>query len=224
MSDFDVVIFDCDGVLIDSEVISAKMLIEELLNYGVSITMDYVVSNFLGRSYAVVLSQIRTEFGVQLSDGFEQDYRHRLMEAFRSDLKIIPHVKQVIEQLNVPYHLATSSSPARLDVSLGIVGLRDLFDGCASTSSEVSNGKPAPDLFLYVAEKMGVSPDRCLVIEDSNAGVQAALAAGMTVWRFVGGTHLKNVDIEPQDTATPHLTFASFDKFFHFAPQLIRGN
>ena len=100
MTRTDLVIFDCDGVLIDSEVISARMLVAELAGYGVKIDLDYVARHFLGRSYPVVLAQIRGEFGVGLPDGFEADYRARLIRAFAADLRIIPGVREVIARLD----------------------------------------------------------------------------------------------------------------------------
>ncbi len=216
----ELVIFDCDGVLIDSEVISARMLVAELAGYGVKIDLDYVARHFLGRSYPVVLAQIRGEFGVGLPEGFEADYRARLIRAFASDLRIIPGVREVIARLRVPYCLATSSSPERLAESLRIVGLTDTFAGLTTTSVEVKRGKPAPDLFLKAAEKHGVAPENCLVIEDSYPGIRAALAAGMEVWRFTGGSHMTGLNLPSDPVAMPHREFASFAEFFHPVPHL----
>jgi len=220
----DLVIFDCDGVLIDSEVISARMLVAELADHGVVIDLPYVARHFLGRSYPVVLQQIRDEFGVLLPEGFEADYRRRLLAAFRKELRIMPEVRAVIEALAVGYSLATSSSPARLAESLELVGLDEMFRGRITTAAEVARGKPAPDLFLRAAEKAGVAPGRCLVIEDSLAGLRAGRAAGMEVWRFTGGSHLAGIDLVPPVDARPHRTFASFAEFFHLAPGLRRGS
>ncbi|MCB9993595.1 MAG: HAD family hydrolase [Hyphomicrobiaceae bacterium] len=216
------VIFDCDGVLIDSEVISASMLIAELQNHGIEVDLSYVARHFLGRSYAVVLSQIRREFGVVLPEGFEADYRSRLLDAFRRDLKATAGVREVLTNLAVPYALATSSSPSRLQKSLELVGMVELFTDRMTTASEVEHGKPAPDLFLRAADKVGIAPGECLVIEDSLAGVRAGLAAGMEVWQFTGGSHLKGL-VPPSDPdAEPHRQFASFADFFYLAPELKR--
>jgi HAD superfamily hydrolase (TIGR01509 family) len=209
----DLVIFDCDGVLIDSEVISARMLITELADYGVSIGLPYVTRHFLGRSYPTVLREVRETFGVTLPDRFEADYRARLLAAFVTDLHVMPGVAAVIASLQVPYCLATSSSPERLAHSLALTHLADLFTGRCFTASMVARGKPAPDLFLHAAQTMGVPPARCLVIEDSETGVRAGLAAGMQVWRFTGGSHLAGLDLTPPPGATPHLTFGHFDDF-----------
>lgn len=223
MREIELVIFDCDGVLIDSEVISARMLVSELAERGVTITLEYIAKHFLGRSYPVVLAQIREEFGVDLPPKFEADYRQRLLATFETDLKIMPGVRDVLAQLKSPYCLATSSSAPRMKRSLEIVGLADVFAQKTTTASEVAQGKPAPDLFLRAAEKMDVSPDNCLVIEDSNNGVRAGLAAGMEVWRFTGGSHLKNLKPDSQTEPSAHQTIASFANFFQLRPELMIG-
>lgn len=217
----DLVIFDCDGVLIDSEIISAKMLIAELSKLGVEIDLDYVAKHFLGRSYPTVMNQIRTEFGLDLPAGFEDQYRERLLTAFQSDLRIMPHVQDVLLRLDLPYCVATSSSPRRAETSLRLAGLGALTGPALFTSTMVAKGKPAPDLFLHAMTVMGIAdPARCLVIEDSLNGIRAARAAGMQVWRFTGGAHLaKNVHKEPDD-ARPDGRFASFAEFYQTVPGL----
>jgi HAD superfamily hydrolase (TIGR01509 family) len=220
MSEFDLVIFDCDGVLIDSEIISARMLVAELARLGLTIDLPYVERHFLGRSYPVVMETIRREFGLDLPPDFEAQYREALLAAFQSELKVVPHVHDVLASIGTPFCVATSSSPRRVEMSLSLVGLRDLVGDRVFTSTLVARGKPAPDLFLYAAEKMGAIPERTLVIEDSLTGIRAGLAAGMTVWRFVGGSHLgANAPEEPED-ARPHRRLASFAEFFQIAPGL----
>lgn len=220
---FDLVIFDCDGVLIDSEIISARMLVAELSKLGVTIDLDYVARHFLGRSYPTVMQQIRIEFGLTLPDSFEDAYREALLAAFQCDLQVVPHVREVLAGIGVPFCVATSSSPRRAAMSLGLVGLTDLVGTRLFTSTMVAHGKPAPDLFLLAAERMGADPARTLVIEDSLTGIRAGLAAGMTVWRFVGGSHLgPDTPPEPPD-ATPHRRLVSFASFFQIAPTLQKG-
>ncbi len=222
MSEFDLVIFDCDGVLIDSEIISARMLVAELSRLGLTIDLAYVERHFLGRSYPVVMDVIRREFGLDLPPDFEAQYREALLAAFQSELKSVPHVHDVLAGIGVPFCVATSSSPRRVEMSLNLVGLTQLVGDRVYTSTLVARGKPAPDLFLYAAEKMGVQPDRTLVIEDSLTGIRAGLAAGMTVWRFVGGSHLgPDAPDEPED-ARPHGRLVSFAEFFQIAPSLGR--
>ena len=210
MTEPSLVIFDCDGVLIDSEVISARQLIEELKAYGVEMDMAFVSRHFLGRSYPVVLKEVRERWGVALPDRFEADYRARLLAAFERELQVMPGAAAAIRALRRPYCLATSSSPERLRRSLEITGLADLFVGRTFTASEVRRGKPAPDLFLHAAAAMGADPAACVVIEDSLNGVRAGLAAGMQVWRFTGGSHLKGLDLTAPDDAIPTASYASF--------------
>ena len=211
---FDLVIFDCDGVLIDSEIISARMLVEALAAKGVTIDMDYVGRHFLGRSYPTVMATIRQDFGLDLDAAFEEQYRARLLAAFETGLRVMPGVRAVLEALPRRWCVATSSSPRRVERSLQIAGLSDLTAGRVYTASMVARGKPAPDLFLHVAAAEGVAPGRCLVIEDSLNGVRAGLAAGMEVWRFTGGSHLKPPLPEPPEDARAALEFTDFAGFF----------
>jgi len=218
----DLIIFDCDGVLIDSEIISAQMLVAELAGLGVGIDLDYVARHFLGRSYPTVMAQIRREFGLDLPPEFEDQYRQRLMAAFETGLRIMPHVREVIAALDLPYCVATSSSPARAQRSLQMVGLGDLAGPRLFTATMVANGKPAPDLFLLCAARHGVAPAACLVIEDSLNGVRAARAAGMPVWRFTGGSHLAGRALAEPEDAVPDLRFDSFASFYALDPALRR--
>ena len=216
----DLIIFDCDGVLIDSEIISARMLVDELAGLGVQIDLDYVARHFLGRSYPTVMAVIRKEFGLDLPGDFEDQYRNRLMAAFETGLSIMPHVRGVIDTLALPYCVATSSSPMRAQRSLQMVGLGDLAGERLFTATMVQNGKPAPDLFLLCAARHGADPARCLVIEDSLNGVRAAKAAGMPVWRFTGGSHLAGRDVTEPPEALPDRRFASFAAFYMMDPDL----
>ena len=216
----DLIIFDCDGVLIDSEIISARMLVTELARLGLAIDLTYVERNFLGRSYPVVMEVIRREFGLDLPPDFEARYRENLLAVFQTELKIVPHVHEVLAGMGVPFCVATSSSPRRAGMSLGLVGLAPLIGDRVFTSTMVARGKPAPDLFLFAAAQMGADPARTLVIEDSLTGIRAGLAAGMTVWRFTGGSHLGPETPEEPEDARPHRRLASFGDFFQIAPGL----
>ncbi|WP_417722390.1 HAD family hydrolase [Salipiger sp.] len=222
MTRAELVIFDFDGVVVDSEVISAKMLVAELAQHGVSVDLPYIARHFLGRSYPVVISQIRAEFGITLPEGFEADYRARLFESFRTGLTVMPGLREVLGALRVPYCIATSSSPARVTRSMQIVGLTELFEGRITTASEVARGKPAPDLPLRAAEKAGVAPERCLLIEDSLAGIASGRAAGMEVWHFTGGSHLVGLDLPIPPEGRPHRRFASFAEMPHLGPHLFQ--
>jgi HAD superfamily hydrolase (TIGR01509 family) len=221
---FDLVIFDCDGVLIDSEIISAQMLIDELAGLGVRIDLGYVAQHFLGRSYPTVMTQIRHEFGLDLPAGFEDQYRDRLLAEFQHKLRVMPGVTHVLDELCVPFCVATSSSPRRAEMSLDLTGLRERIGPRLFTASQVARGKPAPDLFLLAAATMHAHPARTLVIEDSRTGVAAGLAAGMTVWHFTGGSHFRGLPPVPDlaEDARPQRRFDAFADFFQTAPWLRR--
>jgi HAD superfamily hydrolase (TIGR01509 family) len=220
----DLIIFDCDGVLIDSEIISAKMLVAELDRLGVRIDLDYVAQHFLGRSYPSVMATIRTEFGLDLPPSFEASYRESLLGAFERDLRIMPGAGEILEQIGIPVCVATSSSPRRVEKSLRLVGLWERLGPVTFTSSEVARGKPAPDLFLHAAARMGAGAARTLVIEDSLTGLVAARAAGMEVWRFVGGSHMGPATPEEPADARPDRRFARFEEMLHFAPDLMKAS
>ncbi len=216
----DLVIFDCDGVLIDSEIISAEMLVAELGQLGVAIDLDFVARHFLGRSYPVVMDQIRRDFGLNLPPSFEAAYRERLLAAFEARLAVMPDARDVLERLATPFCVATSSSHARAVRSLQIAGLGHLAGPRLFTAGMVAQGKPAPDLFLHAAAACGAVPARCLVIEDSLNGIRAARAAGMEVWRFTGGSHLAGRDLAAPDDARPDRQFAAFAGFAGLDPRL----
>ena len=187
----DLVIFDCDGVLVDSEMLSAGVLMGMMAEAGLPITPEIFRSDFLGRSFAAAAARAEQRFGRPLPDDFQLQYRERLLNKMQLELRAMDGVLDVLETMRVPFCLATSSSPQRLALSLAVAGLEDHFRGKSFTASEVRNGKPAPDLFLYAAQRIGIEPSRCLVIEDSEMGVRASLAAGMPVWHFAGGAHVK---------------------------------
>ncbi|WAJ72211.1 HAD family hydrolase [Catenovulum adriaticum] len=191
-NNIDLIIFDCDGVLIDSEIISATVLIDKLLTVGITIDIDYVQRHFLGCSFSSVKDMIHDQFNVTLANSFEYEYRIALLEEFDKSLQTTEGIKTILNQLTVPFCLATSSSPKRTETALNIVGLTSYFSQRIFTAAEVINGKPAPDLFLHAANKMKVKPENCLVIEDSMAGVTAALAAGMKVIHYKGGLHMSD--------------------------------
>jgi HAD superfamily hydrolase (TIGR01509 family) len=219
MPPIDLIIFDCDGVLIDSEIISARMLVAELGRMGVVIDLPYVTQHFLGRSYPVVMQQIRQDFGLDLPPAFETAYRERLLAAFEADLAIMPGVRDVLDTVALPFCVATSSSQGRAERSLALVGLGHLAGPRLFTAQTVARGKPAPDLFLHAAATCGADPAACLVIEDSLNGIRAARAAGMEVWRFTGGSHLAGQGGDEPEDARPDLRFDRFADFFALDPR-----
>ena len=216
------VIFDCDGVLIDSEIISATVLVEELARHGVAIEMGHVLEQFIGHPYAVVAGKIAALAGAPLPPAFERDYRARLVQRFDAELRAMPGIIDVLGKLSVPYCAATSSHPERAQRSLRAAGLSGRFGDRVYTVSMVQQPKPAPDLFLHAAKAMNVDPEHCLVIEDSDLGITAAQAAGMTAWQFTGGSHYQACHRIPTPNLAPDRSFHDMADFFAGAPQLKR--
>ena len=216
----ELVIFDCDGVIADSEVISANLLVRQLVPCGICIDTEYVFRNFVGKSFPVVADIIGERFGVALPSTFVGDYRAALREAFANSLQTTPGFLDMLGQLTCATCVATSSSPPRVAHTLDAVGLTDYFGADVFTASQVANGKPAPDLFLFAAREMSTPPERCLVIEDSVAGIEAGLAAGMKVWRYVGASHVADVARARKETPASVTVFDNWDRFYVLAPEL----
>jgi HAD superfamily hydrolase (TIGR01509 family) len=176
----------------------------------------------VGHSFATVASKYARLHGNNVPETFEKDYRNRLLQSFEGRLKAMPGISEVLDRIDVPFCLASGSSPTRVNKSLEIAGLHKRFDGRIFTTTMVQHGKPAPDIFLHVAQEMKVQPQECLVIEDSATGIAAAIAAGMTTWQFTGGVHFKH---GYENVFQPHLvdrTFDRMDAFFEKAPHLRR--
>jgi HAD superfamily hydrolase (TIGR01509 family) len=193
VNDPDLIIFDCDGVLVDSELLSCRCLSEALAGYGIHLGLDQALDLFLGRNITAVLEHYEA-LGRSLPERFSAELRAGVRAAFLSALCPIDGVGSVLEGLQIPHCVASSSDLDRVTLSLALTGLTAHFDSRLYTSQMVERGKPAPDLFLYAAEKMRADPRRTLVIEDSVSGVAAGKAAGMTVWGFVGGSHYQSRD------------------------------
>jgi HAD superfamily hydrolase (TIGR01509 family) len=180
-------------VLVDSEVLSCRCLSEVLAGSGIEVGVDQILDLFLGRSIGVVLEHFKGS-GRLNPEQFSTELTAKVRTAFRSGLGPVAGVGAVLERLQIPTCVASSSDFDRVTFSLSLTGLETHFDGRLYTSQMVKRGKPAPDLFLYAAEKMRADPARTLVIEDSVSGVSAGKAAGMTVWGFTGGSHYQSRD------------------------------
>lgn len=191
--DIQLVIFDCDGVLINSEILSRKVLLALLESKGVSVDEAYFNANFLGRTFESVTQQVLDDFSVVLDKQFREQFRSALFDTFSNELKRTKGITDILAELNKPCCVATSSSPARVTHALGVTDLASFFGGNIFTASLVKRGKPAPDIFLYSAEKMGFTPSQCLVIEDSISGLKAALAAKMQVVQYNGAAHMQHL-------------------------------
>lgn len=216
------VIFDCDGVVIDSEVISANVLIDKLALLGAQIDMAFVQQHFLGCQFATVAAKINSLLSISIPADFEAQYREQLLQAFERDLTVTQGIKEVLAALKVPCCIATSSSLPRTTKALSVVGLTDVFADKVFTASDVSRGKPAPDLFLHAANRMGVAPEHCLVIEDSYFGVTAAIAANMPVIHYIGGGHISYHN-HPVATAYPQVpALTDWNDLTRLMPSIMR--
>jgi HAD superfamily hydrolase (TIGR01509 family) len=188
----DLIIFDCDGVLIDSELIACRASAACLAEIGIPITVEEIVERYVGISATAMFADLAARSGTPLPEGFAETVRLHLMSCFDSELAAMPGVDSFISAIDCPVCVASSSGPERLRYTLSLAGLLSRFDPNIFSATQVARGKPAPDLFLFAAEQMGVEPRSCLVIEDSVAGVRAAVAAGMQVIGFTGGSHCRS--------------------------------
>jgi HAD superfamily hydrolase (TIGR01509 family) len=185
----DLVIFDCDGVLIDSEVIAGRVHAAELAACGFGVTASEIVARFIGVRDRDMYEVLEREHGKALPPGYNTRVKMRIAELYRTELRAIAGVAEALAAIRLPVCVASSSAPETLRLGLGLVGLWERFAPHVFSARQVARGKPAPDLFLLAAERMGVAAGRCLVIEDSIAGVTAARAAGMRSFGFCGGAH-----------------------------------
>ncbi len=214
------VIFDCDGVLVDSEPISLGVLVEALDAAGVSMTTEEASERFLGRSLQSMSAILHDEYGLATDNTFLEAMRMRLYARFRQELKSVPGIRQAVEQLDAACCVASSSQPERIRLSLTVTGLIDLFEPHIFSATMVARGKPAPDLFLHASAQMGYAPANCIVIEDSPAGIEAAKAAGMRVFAFAGASHARN-ERHRQVLASlgPDVLFDDMDELIQFVRQ-----
>jgi HAD superfamily hydrolase (TIGR01509 family) len=185
----DLVIFDCDGVLVDSEVISCRAHAETLTHHGYPITAEQVLHRFLGVSDREARLAIETEMGRSLPADFEMQMKQAALQLYADHPHSIPHVAETVAAMALPKCVASSGTPEKIRHGLTCAGLYDRFVPHIFSAVQVKRGKPAPDLFLFAAEQMGAAPERCIVVEDSVPGVTGAREAGMTVLGFHGGSH-----------------------------------
>ena len=182
-------IFDCDGVLVDSEVLATRIESHLLRDVGVELSPVSIAEAFVGISDTEMHGRIEADWGITIPDDFAASRAARLDEVFRTELRAVPGIARVLEALDEPRCVASSSTPERIRTSLAVTGLEKFFGADVFSASSVERGKPAPDLFLSAAEAMQTDPARCVVIEDSTPGVAAGRAAGMWVIGFTGAGH-----------------------------------
>ena len=181
------VIFDCDGVLVDSERVGVEVDRRVLADLGWALETDEIVHRFLGCTEAAFQAAVEQHLGRPLPQGWAMPYEPWYEQAYADELVATDGIEETLDALGVPTCVASNSLHVKLRRTLALTGLLDRFDGRLFSSEDVARGKPAPDLYLHAAEAMGVAPDRCVVVEDSRTGTTAALAAGMRVLGYAGG-------------------------------------
>ena len=195
MRHFDLVIFDCDGVLVDSERLAVRTEAEILSDLGWPLTESDIVERFVGRSAAYMQSEIERHLGRGID--WDAEFEPRYREVFERELVAVPGIVEALDEISFPVCVASSGSHEKMRFTLGQTGLFDRFDGRIFSVDQVAQGKPAPDIFLFAADQMGALPNRCVVVEDSVSGVTAGLSAGMAVFAFAGGvTSAETLSIE----------------------------
>jgi HAD superfamily hydrolase (TIGR01509 family) len=183
----ELVIFDCDGVLIDSERLAVRVDVVMLRELGWPLSEAEVIERLVGRSDLDTQAEIEAHLGHSLPVGWQKRFEPMYREAFETELTPVEGVVEALDRIALPSCVASSGTHEYLRYTLGLTGLYERFAGRIFSVEDVTRGKPAPDLFLHAAERMAAEPSRCVVVEDSRAGVQAARAAGMPVLAFGGG-------------------------------------
>ncbi len=181
------VIFDCDGVLVDSDRISVRIDVGVFAQLGWPISEAELIERFVGRSDEFMVGEIEAQLGRRLAENWEDEFEHLYREAFEAELTPVDGIVEALDRISTPTCVASSGSHDKMRHTLGLTGLYPRFEGRIFSVSEVTEGKPAPDLFLHAAERMGAEPAGCAVVEDSRFGVEAARAAGMRAFGYAGG-------------------------------------
>jgi len=192
----ELVIFDCDGVLIDSEPIANRVWQAQLRSLGLDLPLAAVMERFVGRTRDGCLDIARDMLGRELPPGFGERWDEALFDALGREVRPVAGIETVLRTLPVPYCVASNGTPQRMRMALEAAGLLPLVDGRLFTAAEVARPKPAPDLFLHAAARMGRAPSRSVVVEDTPTGVRAAVAAGMRALGYAGAAHADAAALE----------------------------
>ena len=200
-------IFDFDGVIADSEAIANTVLAETVTDLGHSTSLDQSLARYAGRRWAEVMAEIEAAVGKPLPSEFSGDLKRATLQRFRTDLKEVSGAADFIKRFShIPRCIASSSSIDRLQLCLSILKLDAEFGAHVFSADMVARGKPHPDIFLLAADRLGVRPDRCLVIEDSAGGIKAAVAAGMTAVGLCAASHIREGhEVKLRDAGAVHL-------------------
>lgn len=194
MGNYKCIIFDCDGVLVDSEPISNQLMVDMANNLGANIDYDFAMKHFKGSHFSDCFKLIKSLVNRPIPDTFEEEYRRRSLEFFKKELKPIEGVTEVIEKLKLPFCVASSGMESKMRFNLNLVGLLPYFENKIFSCYTIKKFKPEPDVFLWAAKTMGFKPNECLVIEDSLFGVQAALKGGFHVFGFTAHDYNNELD------------------------------
>ncbi|MDT0606004.1 HAD family hydrolase [Croceitalea rosinachiae] len=176
------IIFDCDGILVDSEEISNSVLIQMAREIGIDIKTEYALENFAGKSLKSCFEYIEKRIEKPLPDTFEKEFRNRTFSAFKTDLKPVKGVRNLLERISVPFCVASSGPIEKIILNLTTTNLMEKFENRIFSSYQIGSWKPNPEIFEYAAKKMGFKPNECAVIEDSLAGVKAGIKGGFDVF------------------------------------------
>jgi HAD superfamily hydrolase (TIGR01509 family) len=185
---YELVIFDCDGVLVDSEPISNRILAERLTAIGLPTTIEDSIRDFMGRSWKTDQEIIEERLGRPLPDGWVDAYHAAVIASFATELRPIEGIAAALDSIEMPWCVASSSAHPRIRAALSTCGLLERFEGRIFSATDVEHGKPAPDLFLHAARECGAAPERCVVVEDAPTGAEAGRRAGMDVLGYAGMT------------------------------------
>jgi len=184
---FDLVIFDCDGVLIDSEPIANVVFSKMLATVGITMSPEDVMRAFVGRSRDTCIEMAGKMRGERLPGDFGRKWDDALHEALEREVKPVEGIPDLLRSLRIPYCVASNGEPGHMEKGLAAAGLMPLVKGRLFSARLVAHPKPAPDVYLHAARTMGAQPSRCAVVEDTPTGVKAGIAAGMSVFGYVGG-------------------------------------
>jgi HAD superfamily hydrolase (TIGR01509 family) len=217
------VIFDCDGVLIDSEIIFGRVLGECLIAADFPTTIAEAMVLGFGKNRLTLTAAIEARFGRSLPEGFFEAMRARVDIAFEHELRPMPGIEDLLSALPAQRCVASNSHLERVRHALSVTRLLPLFDPHVFSASQIARGKPAPDLFLFAARQLGAPPEECVVVEDSTTGVEAAMAAGMPVVGFYGGSHCPGDHADRLVTAGCSRVFARMPDLAAFLCEDPRG-
>ena len=187
------IIFDCDGVLVDSEPIANQLLITMAAELGVAIDMNFAIDHFIGKSLYTCMETISQYGKIKLPDNFEKDFRTRSFQQFKEQLQPIPGIKDVLKRLELPFCVASSGPVNKIELNLKTTGLYSFFEGKIFSCYMVNTWKPEPDVFLLAAKTMGFATKNCLVVEDSLAGITAAQNGGFDVVAYKSEFNIKEL-------------------------------